>query len=232
MNSAIFRSLSGHFGIFGLLFFLPVSLMAQQQHPPQGLKASLSFVFPRNSTNKIDIGKITPTYLRPLKGNVSQLFELSDFRISRTSPNPIPDTVVNSPLFASTYINIGFRYGFLFRLIPESSRIYPFVAIYTEPYYQYQSIDPYSSNYFPTTFFTAGNRFGAMPGIRFHLRNNFFLDLEALVQLFDISFAQNQTDNPALPVRQRSTNTMGWELFPGELQFRFGLGMQLPAGSR
>jgi len=126
-------------------------------------------------------------------------------------------------------LGLAARYEYNLNLLrgkPEA-RFRPLIGFAGSPYFTRTSIQPFVSLSYPERDCRVGLDLAVVPRILWHINENWYLDLNVPVSLVDLGLEIRRTDNPVLPLEDRTTSTIDLLGFPARVHVRLGVGLRL-----
>jgi len=180
------------------------------------------------------IGYFTPAinFIRE-NGNIHEI-ELSRFtfgRIKADSLTVFTDSDRNSRVRIGPALNriqIAFRYEYLW-LINKSnpdSKWKVYLGFAGEPFLRSLNYRPAETTDFPFTLLDVGINISAVPRITYFLNERWFMDINIPFTVSQLAYRTESSENPQIPVNDRSVNSFETEAFPSIFQVRVGGGLR------
>ena len=121
---------------------------------------------------------------------------------------------------ASSY---SFRYEVSKALTNKAKRFSFLLGAGINPYYVHIEYEPNVE----TTYYSSTQLYGfalnIIPRIRYKVSQRFSVDLNVPLKIYDLRGEKNKTKNPAIPIRQQTTNDYSNIFFETAYTLRFGL---------
>ena len=105
-----------------------------------------------------------------------------------------------------------------FRLIPELS---------VKPYFYYKRINPLSSREFFSSKWDAGIMLEFIPGLQYAINKRFGIQFSIPLTLGNLGYERARSDNPALPLKQRISDSIFFRFFDLVWQCQLGLSCKI-----
>lgn len=121
----------------------------------------------------------------------------------------------------------GLRYQAAYMFGEKSNKFRPFIGASFELFAAGKNLNPYVSNEYAHTHLEAGGRFGVVAGMRATVMEQFFIDLDLAAGVLGFGVNHNSTDNPNLPIRQQTTNSLFLDGPINQIRASAGVGMYL-----
>ena len=183
----------------------------------------------------VQLGYFTPALSFPSANGNFQEIELSKIVIGNTRNevlNVVDSTGKSSLVSVLRKKNntIAFRYEYdvlLFKKKNADSKLKTYLGLSVNPYFSHTK---YSSS-IASMFTTSQNSFGALiaiiPRINYNINEKLFVDFNIPMNIIDMNVTSDITENPAIPVPQRSISTLNFSQLPDQFLVRFGLGFRV-----
>ena len=235
--------LSG-FVVFAAFLMSSVHLIAQEQKV--GLMAYSNFSISNESVHHwhpqgIVVRKINNSlgYFSPAVILYKENSDFHEFEIARLSFNSSDATLYGLdtlssylPLLSDTrvdnvHIAIRYSYSFLINLGTPESKFKVHLGVGASPYFQREWLTPQTSDIFPLKSHSVGVRISAAPTLTYGITDHWFLNLNIPFTIGNAFARRSKTENPALPLSNRTIKRSDIKLFPDEYLIRLGLGLRI-----
>ncbi len=167
---------------------------------------------------------------RAAKGNFHEV-QINQFNVTK---DRIEDVTVDS--LTSSYVivdaktiltNISLQYEYILNFRKkENARLVPGVGFGLNGYYYKSNYEPLKTNFLAQTNTDAGIRIFINPRLTYFFSGRFFLDASLPVCFSNMYMRSEKISDPAVPSNQQKLSTGNFELFPGLVSARLGLGFK------
>jgi hypothetical protein len=103
----------------------------------------------------------------------------------------------------------------------------PVIGFSASPYIQWNKHQPGLSNAFPTSRTTVGLFMSVIPRVEYQLNDHWYLDLNLPLSILTMNYITNRTNNPNLPIEDRTSHIIDFHNGPIAFAVRFGVGYMI-----
>jgi hypothetical protein len=124
--------------------------------------------------------------------------------------------------------SISMRYEYILNLNKiADNKLVPSVGFAANPYYSMANYKPGVTNLFPASVINLGLKIFVIPRVTYYFSPRFFFDLDVPLCFFDTYLQSVKSDDPTLPIPERTITTITIDAFPKLFcQLRIGFGLK------
>jgi hypothetical protein len=166
------------------------------------------------------------------KNNFHEI-ELTNLMLGKTMTKTefVNDSTTNRQTVTGSDISttaLSVRYEYILRFSESKDRkLVPSVGFGINPYYERNNYSPIISSSFPTSETSLGMRTYLTPRISYFVTSKVFIDVNIPVCVFDSFYLSDKTDNPTIPIDNRTISSFSYNQFPKLFSGRIGVGIKI-----
>lgn len=217
----------------GYKYALKISNSATYEVYDRNRNLSPSTDFLTFSTERLQLLQPAIAFQWKAKKNLFHEVEITNFSVANveTSVRKYTDgsgggTLQGEDKLTTTYISLRYEQMTNFNRSKETKFV-PALAASVNPYFRQNKFSSEIPASYPSSERFYGVRTFFTPRISYFMGERLFLNLDASLCIFDMYFAVDKVDSPAVPADQRRTSQFIFQQFPKVYNARLGIGLKI-----